>query len=290
MATVRPFRGLRFDPALAGPLDACLAPPYDVISPELRERLLALGPYNIVQVDFAPDRPGDDARENRYTRAAATYRAWRQTGVLAREAAPALYVTESDFPPPHEEDAGDRVLTRRGLLAAVRLVPFDAGVILPHERTLSGPKADRLALMEATTAALSPIFSLYRDPDGAVAALLARAAARPPDAEATDPDGVRHRLRVVTDLALTEAIAAAFEGRRLYIGDGHHRYETALAYHERHPELPAAGYVPMTLTALEDTAIVILPTHRVLRGVAPLDLETVARRLAPRDMYFCQQQ
>jgi uncharacterized protein (DUF1015 family) len=282
MATVRPFRGLRFDPALAGPLNACLAPPYDVISHELRERLLALGPYNIVHVDFAPDRPGDDARENRYTRAAATYRAWRQTGVLARETAPALYVTESDFPPPHEEDAGGRVLTRRGLLAAVRLVSFDAGVILPHERTLSGPKADRLALMEATTAALSPIFSLYRDPDGAVAALLARAAARPPDAEATDPDGVRHRLRVVTDLALTEAVAAAFEGRRLYIGDGHHRYETALAYHERHPELPSAGYVPMTLTALEDTAIVILPTHRVLRGVAPLDLETVARRLAPR--------
>ncbi len=282
MATVRPFRGLRFEPALAGPLEVCLAPPYDVISPELQQRLLALGPYNIVHVDFAPDRAGDGASENKYARAAAAYRRWRRAGVLVREAAPALYLTESDFPPPCGERVEGRVLTRRGLLAAVRLVSFDAGVVLPHERTLSGPKADRLALMEATAAALSPIFSLYRDPDGAVAGLLARAAARPPDAEATDPDGLRHRLWVVTDPALTAVIAAAFEGRRLYIADGHHRYETALAYGERHGELPSAGYVPMALTALEDSGLVVLPTHRVLRGVAPLDLEAVARRLAPR--------
>ncbi len=281
MATVRAFRGLRFDPAVAGPLDACLAPPYDVIGPALQQQLLARSPYNIVHVDFGPERPGDDARENRYTRAAALYRRWRQAGVLRREASAALYVTETDFPAP-QAAGGEAVVTRRGLLAAVGLVPLDAGVVLPHERTLSGPKADRLALTEATAAALSPVFALYRDPEGAVARLLAPQVARPPDAAAADPYGFRHRLWVVTDSAAAEAVGAAFEGRRLYIADGHHRYETALVYAQRHPELPSAGFVPMALTALEDPGIVVLPIHRVLRGVPPLDLETMACRLAPR--------
>lgn len=272
MAVVRPFRGLRFDPAVAGPLEACLAPPYDVISPERHRRLLARSPHNIVHVDLPPAREGDRP-DAKYARAAETYRAWRRQEALRRDPRPAVYLTETDV-------GGGRV--RRGLFAAVGLVPFEAGVVLPHERTLAGPKADRLALMETTRAALSPIFSLYRDPDGRVASLLAPVFARPPALAVTDPDGVGHRLWVADDPDLTAAVAAAFEAKRLYIADGHHRYETALAYHRAHPDLPAAGFVPMTLTALEDPGIAVLPTHRVLHGVQALRLATLAERLAPR--------
>ncbi len=272
MATIRPFRGLRFDPAVAGPLDACLAPPYDVIPPERHRRLLARSPHNVVHVDLPPAREGE-APGAKYLRAAETYRAWRARGALRRDPRPALYLTET------EVGLGR---TRRGLLAAVGLAPFEAGVVLPHERTLAGPRADRLALMEATRAALSPIFALYRDTDGRVAAALAPAYARPPDQTAVDPDGVLHRIWADDDPAVTAAVTAAFEDRRLYIADGHHRYETALAYRAAHPDLPAAGFVPMTLTALEDPGIAVLPTHRVLRDVAPIGLDTLAARLGPR--------
>jgi uncharacterized protein (DUF1015 family) len=276
VATVRAFRGLRFDPAVAGRLDACIAPPYDVIGPEQHRRLLARSPHNIAHVDLPPERAGDAAGA-KYARAASCYRAWRAEGALRRDPAPALYLTESDFTTP---DGTPR--TRRGLFAAVGLVPFAEGVVLPHERTLAGPKADRLALMEATAAALSPIFALYRDPEGDLARLLDAAFARPPDASVTDPDGLAHRLWVVADPALAAAVSAAFAERRLYIADGHHRYETALAYRAAHADQPAAGFVPMTLTALEDPGIVVLPTHRVVRGATPLPLDALAGRLAGR--------
>ncbi len=268
MATVRPFRGLRFDPAAAGPLDTCLAPPYDVIAPDRHRRLLAASPHNIVHVDLPPAREGE-APDRKYARAGDTYRAWRARGVLRREARPALYLTETEI-------GG---LARRGVLAAVGLVPFEAGVVLPHERTLAGPKADRLALMEATRAALSPIFALYHDSDGRVAAALAPAFARPPDVAVADPDGVAHRLWVADDPATMAAVALAFEDRRLYIADGHHRYETALAYRAAHPDLEAAAFVPMTLTALEDPGLAVLPTHRVLGGVEPIPLAALAERV-----------
>ncbi|HEX7124320.1 MAG TPA: DUF1015 domain-containing protein [Thermodesulfobacteriota bacterium] len=269
MATVRPFRGLRFAEA-AGPLESCLAPPYDVVSPERQRRLLAASPYNVLHVDLPPAREGEPP-EAKYARAGETYRAWRARGILRREAGAALYLIETDV--------GGAV--RRGILAAVGLVPFDAGIVLPHERTMAGPKADRLAIMEATRAALSPIFALYRDDDREVAAAIGPAFAGPPDVTVTDPDGVVHRMWVVDDRAITDAVSRAFENRRLYIADGHHRYETALAYRAAHPDLPAAGFVPMALTALDDPGLAVLPTHRVLRGVEPIPLAALAERVGP---------
>ena len=269
MAGVRPLPGIRYAPETD--LAAVVTPPYDVISPEAQARYYARDPHNIIRLELGRDERGDDELDNRYTRAALTFAEWRLSGAL-RQDAPALYLYEQRFTVPGAGGARKR----RGLFARVGIAPWEAGVVLPHERTLSKPKDDRLKLTRATAATLSPIMALYDDPDGELAALLGKAARRKPEVAFTDEAGEEHRLWPLRDAALTAHVADFFRDRQLYIADGHHRYETALAYREElretRRELPpgdAANFTLMALSAVEDPGLVVLPTHRIVRGVAP---------------------
>ena len=280
MADVRPVPGIRYTPATD--LAAVVTPPYDVISPEAQARYYERAPENIIRLELGRDEPDDDELDNRYTRAALTFADWRLHGVLQQDA-PALYLYEQRFTTP-ALDGGER--TRLSLLARVRIEPWEAGVILPHERTLSKPKSDRLKLARATAATLSPIMALYDDPRGELAKALAKSLKRAPDADFTDEGGESHRLWVVRDAALIERVASFFRDRQLYIADGHHRYETALAYREElreaRRELPpedAANFTLMALSAIEDAGLVVLPTHRIVRGVATERLAEFQRDL-----------
>ncbi len=267
MADVRALPGIRY--ADTNRLAALVTPPYDVISPDAQTRYYERDPHNIIRLELGRDEQGDDELNNKYTRAATAFAEWRLNGVLAQDA-PALYLYEQRF------TANDREHTRSSIVARVRLEPWEAGVVLPHERTLSKPKEDRLKLLRATAANLSPIMTLYDDPQGELTALLAAARETPPTADFTDEAGESHRLWMLGDAALAQQVAAFFRDRQLYIADGHHRYETALAYREeRRAQLKglepedAANFTFMALSAVEDPGLVVLPTHRILTDLEP---------------------
>lgn len=276
MVDVRPLPGIRYAPD--ADLAALVTPPFDVITAEEQARFYARHPENVIRLELGRDEPADDELDNRYTRAAALFAEWRLRGVL-RQDAPALYLYEQSFM------VGSTKHHRLSVLARVRLEPWDARVILPHERTLSQPKDDRLRLIRACAANLSPILALYDDPQHELAALLAPLRATPPTVSFHDEAGDGHRLWLIASSATTRA-AAFFRPRQLYIADGHHRYETALAYREevhtlRKDALPddATNYVLMALTAIEDDGLVIQPTHRIIFGLAQAQLAGLPARL-----------
>jgi uncharacterized protein (DUF1015 family) len=266
MADVQPLRGIRFNPEVVR-LGGVLAPPYDVIDDEQRETLYGRDLRNIVRVDFGNDLPGDTPGSNdRYTRAAEHLEAWLTLGVLIRDSRAAFYVTEHHFVSP---EGTDRV--RRGLIARVRAAPWAASDLRPHEHTLRGPREDRLALMRATAMQTSPVFAIWQEAGG-VADLLDEVAVPPAAAGGrTDGEigGEKHLLWVVDDDARVAAIHDALLGARLYIADGHHRYETAAAYAA---ERAAQGDGPeaesqfalVYLCDAADPGISLLPTHRLL--------------------------
>jgi uncharacterized protein (DUF1015 family) len=280
MADVRPLPGIRYAPETD--LAAVVTPPYDVISPEAQARYYDRDPHNVIRLELGREERGDDELDNRYTRAALTFAEWRLNGVLLRDA-PALYVYEQRFFSP--TGRGERV--RRGLFARVRVEPWEAGVVLPHERTLAKPKDDRLKLTRATAATLSPIMALYDDPAAEVAAILTKVMRRKPEVAFADEAGEGHRLWPVRDAATIARVARLFRDRQLYIADGHHRYETALAYREElretrralSPDDPA-NFTLMALCPIEDNGLVVLPTHRIVRGVVAERLTLLPGELA----------
>lgn len=263
MTIVAPFRGIHYDPAKVGDLSKVISPPYDVISPEEQKRLHERHPRNIVWIDFGLQKEGDGQAENRYTRAAAHYRQWLSEGSLVQDSAPAFYYYEQEFGIP-----GMGNFVRKGFLGALRLSAFGEGEVLPHERTLSKPKEDRLALMRVTDANMSPIFGLFSDPKDEVLSALRKGRAASPDFVATDDLGIRHRVWIVADPAVQKETGAKMRDKKVFIADGHHRYETALAFRdemrERHGirEGAASEHVLMFLCNMDDEGIVILPTHR----------------------------
>jgi uncharacterized protein (DUF1015 family) len=266
VAEVRPFPAVRYDPARVGDLRDVIAPPYDVISPAEQEALYARSPWNVVRLILG--REDDRAAEARRT-----LRAWMDGGVLRRDPAPALYRYTQTFTAP---DGGRRC--RDGVLCRLRLEPFSSGIVRPHERTFPGPKADRLAVLRATGAHLSPIFGLYARPGERIADVLGAAAASAPEVEITDDAGHAHRLWRITDSAAIARFAAALAGETIFIADGHHRYETALAYRDEQGGAGATAYVLAFLANMEEDGLVILPTHRLVRG--PLRLGAAALEAA----------
>jgi uncharacterized protein (DUF1015 family) len=272
MAIVKPFRGIHYDVKRIGDLTKVVAPPYDVIPPEEQEALHRRHPRNIVWVDFGLAREGDDSAENKYTRAARWFREWQAEGTLVRDATPALYYYEQEFSIP-----GKRTYVRKGFLGALRLSAFGEGEVFPHERTLSRPKEDRLALMRVTDAHMSPIFGLFSDPPDEVLKSLRSGMAAAPDLSAVDDLGVKHRVWTVTQPKALLGAVEKMEGKGVFIADGHHRYETALAFRDemrrKHGANPAAAYehVLMFLCNMDDEGIVILPTHRGIHSVPGFD-------------------
>lgn len=268
MAHVRPFRPLRYVDSSPAQLGRRIAPPYDVIDAPLRADLAARDPHNVVQLDL-PEGEGD----SKYAAAAALLSTWSGAGVLARDEQPAFFTYSQRFVNPVD----GAVRTRRGFFAAVQLEPYDARVILPHERTLSGPKEDRRKLLEATRTALSPGFLLFRG-RGELDQL---AAAEQILAEFETPDGIAHRLGRVVDPTVHEALAASFADAQLLIADGHHRYETALRYAGLRAEEASAAsrHGLFFLVDEDDPELLVLPTHRIVHSLAGFDEAAFVRAL-----------
>jgi uncharacterized protein (DUF1015 family) len=270
---IRPFRGLRFEPDSVGDLANVVSPPYDVISPAQQRALIARDPHNVVRLDLPADELGDQP-DDRYRRAARTFAAWRSDGSFRKDPRPSLYVYEQTYKVPGTEIQR----TQRGFFGRLRLEPFgpDAGV-LPHERTLSGPKEDRYKLLRATGANFSPVVGLYADPTGNASRVLAQIARSAPTIDLVDDDGVGHRLWVVpNDDAEGGPVArliATAGAKPITIADGHHRYETALRYRDERrmsrscEEDPAFDYLLMLFLETTAEPLTVLPTHRVVRGL-----------------------
>jgi uncharacterized protein (DUF1015 family) len=283
MAEIAPFRGIRYAASKGRALGQLLAPPYDLVSQELRDELLRRSPHNVVHITMGEERVGDGAAINKYTRAAEYWSAWLAQGVLVRDPAPAFYPLEQSFWSPD-----GRSLRRRGFMVAVRLHEFSEGVIVPHEKTLVAPKADRLEILKNVRANLSPIFGLYRDEKGVTEQVLEVATAGEPVSETDSDDGVHHRLWRAESPALADRIAGLVASERIFIADGHHRYETALVYRrwleERERGLPADGghhYILMFLCPMSDPGLFLFATHRLVSGLrdfsAPRFLEALSR-------------
>jgi uncharacterized protein (DUF1015 family) len=269
VAEIQPLRTLRYEPRVVGSLAAVTAPPYDVIDDAERAALAARSPFNVVEIDLPQASDGGDP----YQRAQNTLDAWRQQGVVVREREPAIWALTQDYTGPD-----GRARTRHGFLCRVRVEDYGPGRIRPHERTHPGPKEDRLRLTRATRTNLSPIFSLFDDPDQVAWRALEPRTAGEPFGTATDRDGTVNRLRRVADEAAIEEVQRALAGRELLIADGHHRYETARAYAEEVGGEGEHRYVLMFLCSLSDPGLTIFPTHRLLT-----DLERSGRRDALRE-------
>jgi len=263
MAVVSPFPAVRYDAARVGGLADVIAPPYDVISAAEQAALYDRSPYNAVRLILARETPRADA-------AARALADWMAARVLVRDPAPALYLYRQTFAVP-----GLGTRTREGVLCRLELEPFASGVVRPHERTFPGPKADRLALLRATGAYLSPIFGLYAGAGASLRDVFAAVAAAPPLEDVSDDGGERHRVWRIEDTATIASVRAALAPESILIADGHHRYETALT----HRDEGGPPYVLAYLADMHDPGLVILPTHRLVRGPLPLDPATLEARL-----------
>jgi uncharacterized protein (DUF1015 family) len=251
VAVIKPFRAVRYDEGRAGPLERLVAPPYDVIGPKERERYRAQSPYNVVNLTL----PDDEAE------AARLFAEWQREGILTRDDEPALWWLAQDYVGP---DGVRR--TREGLAGSVRLEPYAAGVIRPHERTHAGPKEGRLRLLRAVRAQLEPIFLIYDDPGDRVGAVRKAVG----EAMEVTADGVTSRIAPITDPAAIDAAREALADAPLLIADGHHRYETALAFHEEDGS-EASGFTFAVLVNSRATGLAIFPTHRIAGRLPELD-------------------
>jgi len=272
MADLRPFRGWLYDQSRVDP-SKVLAPPYDVLSPSERDELARTDDHNCVHLIL----PAGDG-EAKYAEARRLFQAWQKDGTLRRSERPAVYRYHQVFAHPFDPA---RTMTRRGFIAAVRLHGFDERIILPHERTLKGPKIDRLKLMDATRAHFSQIFTLYSDPSGQSDQLFERVEVGAPVVDGTTGDGTRHRLWEVSDRELIGSLKRIVDPLKLYIADGHHRYETMLALRDKLEDESGRALAPnssanfgtLFVANMDDPGMVVLPTHRLIHGVADFDAE-----------------
>jgi len=268
MADVQPLRALHYDPSVVGPLADVVAPPYDVIDAGQRAALMARSPFNVVAIDLPrgdPD-PYQSAREQ--------FESWQLQGALVRDEQPAIWAHTQDYTGPD-----GRTLTRRGFFCRVRIEDYGPGRVRPHERTHPGPKEDRLRLTRATRANVSPIFSLYSDPEQAAWEVLAPATRTAPWGEVTDADGTTHRIWRVADPEAIEVVQRATSEAELLIADGHHRYETMQAYAEEVGGEGEHRYILMCLVALEDPGLTVFPTHRLVNKLDSARQEALAEAL-----------
>jgi uncharacterized protein (DUF1015 family) len=267
---LRPFRGIVYDPARLDDLFAVLAPPYDVISQQEREIYYQRHPHNVVRLIYGREEAGDSPQDNRYTRAAHYLRSWLQSGVLQRDRHPAMYLCAEA----HRTPEG-AIRERHGLIALCRLEPYERGIVLPHEETSAVPKRMLFELRSAVEANLSQIFALYEDDTGQLREILAAQRQRPADLRFHDQDRLLHQVWRIDEAAVLREIQRLMAGRWALVADGHHRYETCLEYQRlRRQATPAwtgeewFNFAMMYLTDIHDPGLTILPTHRLLRGLA----------------------
>ncbi len=271
MAQIKSFKGLRYS-TNAGDLNELVCPPYDIISDSQRENFIETNEHNIIRLELPKG-------ENAYAKAGETLRKWLSEGFLAKDDKEGIYVYEMEF------SAGKKTgMKVKGFISLVKLEEFSKGIVLPHEETLSKAKQDRFNLMSETNCNFSQIYSLYMDEDNSAYSLIDMASQKNPDAEITDGDGVIHRMWCVYDEEIISALSAKFSDKKIYIADGHHRYETALNYHKHLVEQGKAkegdlsGYVCMMLVNMENDGLVVFPTHRIVRDLESFDAQSLIEK------------
>jgi len=279
MAEIRPFRGVRYNQQLVNDLASVICPPYDVITPQLEQELYHLSEYNFVRLEQGRQLPQDTIRDNKYTRSAATLEQWLKLGVLKVDEAPAVYLHDHYF------GYQEKQYRRRGIMVCVRLEEWDRKVIRPHEGTLALPGNDRLSLLWALQANTSPILALYEDQEK-IASLLALAEGSQPIISLSTATGESHHIRAITEPGVISQIGTNLAHKPLYIADGHHRYESALT-HQRERQACAASlsgdegfnFVMMTLVSFAYPGLIILPPHRLVRGISRTSLGGLLAKL-----------
>ena len=266
MAEIRAFKALRFDTEKAGAIEELVCPPYDIISEEQRQEYIYRNPNNIIRLELPK---GDEP----YKTAGEVLKKWLDSGVLKRDDEEAVYIYEEEF------SINGIHAKFKGCIVRVKIEEFSKGVVLPHEETLSKAKEDRFNLMKATNCNFSQIYSLYMDSEHKIINRLDKLSECKPEIELTDGDEVTHRLWIVTDKDEINAICGDFADKKLYIADGHHRYETALNYRNycRENGIGDGGedYVMMMLVDMEHDGLVVLPTHRLVRDLESFDKEKI---------------
>src|SRR6266481_5199461 len=275
MANIYPFRSLRYAPDKV-PLAKVVTQPYDKISMEMQERYHAAHPNNIVRVVFGKAEPSDSPQKNVYTRAAAYLKDWRASGVLQQLPEPALFIYYQRFTIPDQKE----LHLRKGFVGLGRLEDYANKIVFPHERSLTGPKQDRLELLRHTRTQFEQIFMLYEDPGQRIDHVMDEIARRNPDVQIKDEYGVEHTMWTVTDHEKIRFIQGQMEDKKLIIADGHHRYETALAYRDEMQGAKGSERIPMTFFNMHSPGLTILPTHRVLANLPGFDSKSLFDRAA----------
>ncbi|MBD5114945.1 MAG: DUF1015 domain-containing protein [Ruminococcaceae bacterium] len=273
MAEIRPFKGLRYTEK-AGDIKALCCPPYDIIGEEQRAALIDKNEHNLIRLELPVIGGSEDLTP--YREAASTLRGWLKEEILKRDESDGLYIYEMEF------SALGKGYKVKGFVSLVKLEPFSKGIILPHEETLSKAKADRFNLMKTTGCNFSQIYSLYMDEDNSVFGLIDNASKGVPDSEFTDDDNVTHRMWRLTDTETVNKIAEKMADKKLYIADGHHRYETALNFKKyvegNLDETGSSDYVTMMLVNMENSGLVVFPTHRIVRDLPEFDYNAVCEK------------
>ncbi len=276
MAEIKPLKGYRYNSEIFKDLSKVVTPPYDVIDKEAQENFYQTSPYNYIRLELGKIFPEDNRENNVYTRAAETFHEWCSKNILVQEPNPALYLYQQEY------QVNGETKIRTGFMCGLKTEDYSLGNVLPHEETLPKHKADRLELMRATEANFSPIFGLYSDPEKTIdKALLGSIKGKKPDSEMTDWSHEKHRLWVITDNAVIRTVVNDMSQRKVYIADGHHRYETAVAYAQ---EMALKGgnnfdHVLITLVNLFDEGLIVLPTHRLVKNLSDFSFPQFLKRI-----------
>lgn len=280
MAEIHPFRGVHYNRRQIKDIASVICPPYDIISEQFREDLYKKSQYNFVRLEYARELPQDNNTSNKFTRAAAALAEWLESGILVEDEKPAIYLHDHHF-----TYLGQKHV-RRGLALRVRLEEEGSSKIRPHEGTLSAPKSERLSLLWACQANISPIFALFQDEKRQISSLLSGIKPGRSVISSEESDGESHKVWAITEPAEVEKLCRFFDDKPLYIADGHHRYESAQTYRrERLSCAPSStgeepfNFVMMTLVDFADPGLLILPPHRLVRGLAKTDLDELRGKL-----------
>lgn len=280
MADIFPFHGVRYNEELVKDFATVVCPPYDVISPQQEAELYKASKHNFIRIEQGRQTPQDTDEDNKYTRAAVSFEKWLEQGVLTKDDKSAIYLHEHTF------KWQGKSYSRRGIFARVRLEEWDAMVVRPHESTMTVAKQDRMMLLAALKANTSPVFCLYEDAESKIKGLLDGQAGNAAEMSFTESNGESHRIWAITDETALAALTASFKEKPLYIADGHHRYETALTYRrQRRASSPADSsdapynFVMMSLVGFSDPGLLILPPHRLLRGLSKPKLDALPDKL-----------
>jgi uncharacterized protein (DUF1015 family) len=280
VAEIHPFRGVRYNQRLVKHLAGVICPPYDIITPQLQQEFYRRSPYNFVRIESGRELPQDTATDNKYTRSAATLEQWLEQGILMVDPSPAIYLHDHYF------NYKGKELRRRGIIACTRLEEWDKRVVRPHEGTLVGHKSDRLSLLWALQANTSPVLALFEDRERQVSSLLALLEKSQPVISFSEASGERHNVWAITQPEVISQLSTGLARSPLYIADGHHRYESALAYQRerRVSSSPVSGdeafnFVMMTLVDFSDPGLLILPPHRLVGGISRATLSQLMTKL-----------